>query len=146
MQPRMPFGGKPLPEHQIQLMKRWIAEGAKDDSPAGGADTAARKQTVYHAAPLVTAIAFSPGGEQLAVSGYHEIILLSADGVLQARLQGLSMRISSLAYSPDGTTLAAVGGDPARMGELQIWNVKDRKLLHSAVASNDTFFGGSFRT
>lgn len=143
-QPRMPFGGKPLPDDQIQLMKRWIAEGAKDDSPAGSADTAARKQTIYHEPPLVTALAFSPDGGQLAVSGYHEIILLSAEGVLQARLPGLSMRIGSIAYSPDGTILAAVGGDPARMGELQIWNVKERKLLHSAVASNDTFFGVSF--
>ena len=143
-QPRMPFGGKPLPDDQIQLLKRWISEGAKDDSPAGAVDSAVRKQTVYHAPPLVTALAFSPDGGLLAVSGHNETLLLNAEGALQARLPGLSMRINSLAFSPDGTILAAVGGDPARMGELQIWNVKERKLLHSAVASNDTFFGVSF--
>ncbi len=144
MQPRMPFGGKPLPDDQIQLMKRWITEGAKDDSPAGASETAARKQTVYYAPPLVTALVFSPGGDQIAVSGHHEILLMSTEGALQARLPGLSMKISSLAYSPDGTLLAAVGGNPASMGELQIWKVKERKLLHSVVASKDTFLGVSF--
>ena len=143
-QPRMPFGGKPLSEDQIQLMKRWIADGAKDDSPSGVSDLAVRKQTVYHQPPLVTALAFSPDGALLAVSGHHETLLLNTEGALQARLPGLSMRINSLAFSPDGTILAAVGGDPARMGELQIWNVKERKQLHSVVASNDTFFGVSF--
>ena len=143
-QPRMPFGGKPLPDDQIQLVKRWITEGARDDSPAGATVTAARKQTVYRQPPLVTALAFSPDGGLLAVSGHHETLLLNPDGALQARLPGLSMRINSLAFSPDGTLLAAVGGDPARMGELQIWNVRDRKQLHSVVGSNDTFFGVSF--
>ena len=33
--PQMPFGGKPLPDDQIELFRRWIREGAKDDSPAG---------------------------------------------------------------------------------------------------------------
>lgn len=144
MKPRMPFGGKPLPDDQIQLVKRWIVEGAKDDSPAGSSGSAVRKQTVYYQAPVVTALAFSPDGGLLAVSGHNETLLLNSEGRLQARLPGLSMRINSLAFSPDGTVLAAVGGDPARMGELQIWNVKERKLLHSAVASNDTFFGVSF--
>jgi WD40 repeat protein len=144
LQPRMPFGGKPLPDDQIQLMKRWIVEGAKDDSPAGVAGTAVRKPTVYFQPPMVTALAFSPDGSLLAVSGHHETLLLNPEGILQARLPGLSMRINSLAFSPDGTLLAAVGGDPASMGELQIWNVKERKPLHSVVASNDTFFGVSF--
>src|SRR6266498_481685 len=32
--PQMPFGGKPLPDDQIELFRRWIREGANDDSPA----------------------------------------------------------------------------------------------------------------
>src|SRR5215472_7581469 len=30
--PQMPFGGKPLPDEQIDLIRRWIREGAKNDS------------------------------------------------------------------------------------------------------------------
>jgi mono/diheme cytochrome c family protein len=30
----MPKGKPPLPEHEVELIRRWIAEGAKDDTPA----------------------------------------------------------------------------------------------------------------
>jgi hypothetical protein len=47
----MPFGGKPLPDDQIELFRRWIREGAKDDSPAGAAiESLFQGQTVYRAA------------------------------------------------------------------------------------------------
>jgi hypothetical protein len=75
--PQMPFNGKPLASDQIDVIRRWIAEGAKDDSPAetAAAGPARAKQAVYTAPPLVTAIAFSPDGRTLAVSGYHEFLL-----------------------------------------------------------------------
>jgi len=48
----MPFGGKPLPDDQIELFRRWIREGAKDDSPAGAIETPVSSgPTVYHAPP-----------------------------------------------------------------------------------------------
>src|ERR1043166_5981104 len=34
--PQMPFGGKPLPDDQIDLIRRWIREGAKNDSTSDG--------------------------------------------------------------------------------------------------------------
>jgi WD40 repeat protein len=141
-QPSMPFGMKPLPAEQIDLFRRWIAAGAKDDTPSE--ILTARKETVYSAPPLVTALAFSPDGKLLAVSGYHEILLHEYGGKLLARLPGASMRIHSIAFSPDGKTLAAVGGDPAQRGELQIWDVASRRQTHSSFGSTDTFFGLSF--
>jgi WD40 repeat protein len=89
-------------------------------------------------------MAISPDGETLAVSGYREILLHKSTGGLVARLPGLSERIHSLAFSPDGKTLAAVGGNPARFGELQIWDVATQKQKHSVVLTNDTLFGASF--
>src|SRR5438132_8989728 len=144
--PQMPFGGKPLPDDQIELFRRWIREGAKDDSPADAAPEApvSTGPTVYHAAPVITAVAISPDGKWLAVSGYREILLREYGGKLAARLPGLSDRIHTILFSPDGKTLAAVGGSPARFGEVQIWDLVTRKQKHSILVSNDTLFGASF--
>ncbi len=143
--PQMPFGGRPLPDEQIELLRRWIREGARNDAPTeeAAAPTAPGKPTVYHAPPLITALAFSPDGRTMAVSGYHEVLLTDLEGRLQARLPGLAMRIHSLAFSPDGATLVAVGGDPGRFGEVQVWDVAARKQRLSQVVTNDTLFGGS---
>jgi WD40 repeat protein len=143
--PQMPFGGKPLPDDQIELFRRWIREGAKDDSPAGAPEApVSTGPTVYHAPPVITAVAVSPDGKWLAVSGYREILLRQYDGDLAARLPGLSDRIHTILFSPDGATLAAVGGSPARFGEVQIWDLASRKQKHSILVSNDTLFGASF--
>jgi len=143
--PQMPFGGKPLPEDQIELFRRWIREGAKDDSPADAQEApVSTGPTVYHAPPVITAVAVSPDGKWLAVSGYREILLRQYAGDLAARLPGLSDRIHTILFSPDGATLAAVGGSPARFGEVQIWDLATRKQKHSILVSNDTLFGASF--
>jgi WD40 repeat protein len=63
---------------------------------------------------------------------------------LQSRLIGRAQRIESLAFSPDGTLLGAVGGTPALFGEVQLWNVGEGKLVQSITISHDTLFGASF--
>lgn len=143
----MPKNGSPLTSAQVALVEAWIKEGAKDDTPASAKAKAidADHPPVYSAPPVVTSLAFSPNGKQLAVTGYHEVLLYSADGKeLQARLVGLSERVQSLAYSPDGKLLAACGGDPGRFGELQVWDVERKKLKVSAPVTFDTLYGLSW--
>ena len=143
MEPRMPMGGK-LTDEQINLFRQWIREGGLDDSAAVPESATPAAPAVYRTAPLVTAFAISPDGSMIAVSGYREILLTSLpDGKSIARLPGRSMRLHSLSFTPDGKTLAAVGGDPAQSGEVQIWDVDARKIRHSIVTSTDTLFGGS---
>jgi hypothetical protein len=141
--PRMPFGGKPLSEEQVDLFRRWIREGAKDDGAGETAAAQALKPVVYRTAPVLTALAWAPDGKTLAVAGYREIFLIDAGGKLLARLPGISPRIHSLSFRSDGGVLAAVGGEPARFGEVQIWDVAARRQRHSVVVGNDTLFGGS---
>ena len=145
VQPRMPLGQPPLPDDQIDLVRRWIAAGAADDTPAEARDTvAAGKPPVYHLPPVITALAWSPDGSTLAVSGYREVLLHLADGSgIVARLAGISDRIQSLVFSADGATLVAAGGTPARFGEVEIWDAAAKKLLRSVTVSTDTIFGAS---
>lgn len=139
----MPPKKAPLVEKEIALIRRWISEGAGDDTPANARqryDT--EHPPVYHRSPLITSIDLSPDGSILAVAGFHEVLLWKADGTeMLARLIGLSERVQTVRFSPDGKRLAACGGRPAQMGEIQIWDVEKRTLTLSIPFGFDTVYG-----
>jgi len=141
--PDMPKDGDPLKKEQVSLIERWISQGAKDDTPAAG--TTVVQTPVYAVPPVISAMAFSPDGSILAVSGYHEILLHKADGsAIIARLIGESPRIEALAFSSDGKQLAACGGSPAEFGQVQIWDVATRRATKTFDISTDELYGISF--
>jgi mono/diheme cytochrome c family protein len=145
-EPAMPDKGEPLTPDEVATLSRWIRQGAKDDSPAGAvahsgapaaagaigaASTAAAPPgppppaaaPVYHVAPVITAIAWSPDGKHLAVAGSHEVLIHQADGGgLVRRVPSGSPRTTSLLYSPDGRYLIAGGGAPGQFGQVQVWD------------------------
>ncbi len=139
----MPKGKPPLAEHEIELVRRWIAEGAKDDTPANAKQRYdADHPPVYTHPPVITSMDYSTDGSLIAVAGFHEVLLHKADGSgIAGRLIGLSERIQSVRFSPDGKQLAVAGGQPARMGEIQIWDVEKRKLIVSVPVGYDTASG-----
>jgi WD40 repeat protein len=143
--PRMPLKADPLKKIQVELITRWIAEGAKDDTPMALQDNiSAEHPPVYTNAPVITALAYSPDSKLLAVSGFREVLVHQADGSgLVKRLVGRSQRIESLAFSADGKILAAVGGTPSLFGEVQFWNTADWTERSASFAS-DVMYGGSF--
>ncbi len=142
----MPKGKAPLAAGDIALITQWIQEGAKDDTPANAVERYTKDNPpVYTRPPVITSIDFSPDGKWLAIAGFHEVLLHHADGSgLAARLIGLSERIESVAFSPDGKQLAVTGGLPARMGEVQVWDVEKRELTLSAPVTYDTVYGASW--
>ena len=142
----MPQGKKPLADVEIALIRQWIEEGARDDTPPDSTPPIdADHPPIYSGPPVITSLDWSPDGTILAVAGFHEVLLQKADGNgLVARLVGMSERIESVRFSPDGTKLAVTGGRPGRMGEVQIWNVADRTLLASIPVTNDSVFGASW--
>ena len=141
----MPKEGDPLTAPEIALIEKWIKAGAPDDTPANANSFKLAEPPTYTAAPVITALAFSPDGKVLAVSGYHEVILHSPTGSnIIARLLGESPRIESLAYSPDGKMLGVAGSAPARFGEIQIWDTATNGLLKSYKISIDSVYGLSF--
>jgi WD40 repeat protein/mono/diheme cytochrome c family protein len=146
-QAEMPQKGDPLKPAQVEVIARWIKEGAKDDTPMSARTTLvdANHPPVYHAPPVVTSLAYSPDGTLLAVTGYHEILLHKSDGSgLAGRLVGMSERVQAIAFSPDGKLLAAAAGAPGRWGEVQVWDVDKRELRLSAPLTFDTLYGVSW--
>ncbi|HEY7119012.1 MAG TPA: c-type cytochrome domain-containing protein, partial [Tepidisphaeraceae bacterium] len=156
--PEMPNKGDPLSKAEIGTIARWIKEGAKNDSvaiaalPSGAmpGPQPLAAPPVYGVPPVITALAYSPDGHTLAVSGYYEVVLHKADpatfasGGIAGRLVGGSPRILSLAYSADGHRLAVAGGAPSQFGNVQVWDVDGRKLAGNYKVSTDTTFGINF--
>ena len=143
----MPKAREVLTASQFKKINDWIFQGAADDTPASASAPLVDQEhpPTYKQLPVITGLSFSPDSQLLAISGYHEVLLHKADGSgLVARLVGLSERIESLAFSPDGKWLAVSGGDPARFGEVQIWNVEKQKLKLSIPVSYDTVYGVSW--
>ena len=142
----MPPNAKPLSSVEIELIRRWIAQGATNDAPPSTKVNYSRDNPpVYALPPVVTSLDFTPDGKFLAVAGFNEVLLHNADGSgIADRLVGLSERIESVRFSPDGKRLAVTGGQPGRLGEVQVWDVDKRELLLSHSVTYDTVYGASW--
>ena len=137
---------KPLSEVEVELITKWIKQGAKDDSPEElGPRFSADNPPIYTGPPSLPSIDVSPDGKLIAVAGLHEVVLLDAEsGESKSRLIGLSPRINSVRFSPDGKTLVAAGGTPAVSGELQLWDVESSALKLSIPVTYDTITGAAW--
>ena len=145
IEPAMPMRSEPLAEAAIAAISDWIAAGAADDTPDEVRLDVATGPIVYRQPPVITAVAYSADGEWLAVSGNREVLLhrrskVGSGDSLEARFSSVSERIQGLAFLKNGR-LVATGGTPARFGEIQIWDVDDRKLRVSTTVCYDTLFG-----
>ncbi len=133
----------PLNPSEIELIRRWINEGAVSDlvAPAEPHYTP-NNPPEYAGPPTIPSIDLSPDEKTLAIAGLYEVILLDTEsGKNRSRLVGTSPRINSVAFSHDGARLAAAGGTPGENGELQVWNVESGKLELSKMITFDTLTG-----
>jgi len=150
---RMPQKGDPLPAPQIELFKRWIAEGAKFDGPnakASLADLAPKTEApaapaAYNRPVPITAIEWMKDGRTLVASGYREVVLWDADtGKMVKRIGGMPERVLSLSLHPEGKLLAVAGGIPGRSGERLIVNLDDGKVVKRLPGTKDTVLAVAF--
>ena len=123
---RMPQDADPLPAAQVELIRKWIEQGAKYDGTdpsvplaSLGSSDDGPAPAVYTRRVPITALAYSPDGKRLAASGHHEVTLWDAqDGKLLGRIGHLPERICSIAWSSDAKHLAVAGGTPGLSGEI----------------------------
>lgn len=143
---RMPKDSDPLPKQQIALIKRWIASGAKFDGnskqqPLSELMPQAKHPeppSVYRAALPITAVAFHPSGNEVAVSGYHEVTVWNPeDGKLLRRIPNLPERTYGLAYHQDGQRLAVASGTPGQLGEIKLFNAETGETIHNLASMSD---------
>ena len=135
---RMPKNADPLPKAEIDLLRRWIEQGAK----SGGLDPGRRAcrrgragQPADRAGRLPDAPCRSrrsrsgPTALELAIGGYHEVTIWDpSSGKLLRRIPGLPQRTQGLAYSADGSWLAVAGGTPGESGELVLVDPSGARL------------------
>jgi len=144
-EPEMPEDGDALKPEQVAVIERWIKAGAVDDSPAPLGPKVPTALPVYKSSAPVTDLKFSPDGSMLALTGYHEVLLYKPDGSeLIGRLLGGSPRLEALTFSDDSKFLAVAGGSPAQWGEVQVWNLAEKKQVKSFRVGNDSLYGVSF--
>ena len=146
VQPRMPFGGDPLPAADIATLKAWVESGALGPAPGETAKALAPlpipdiKPQVSVVSP-VASVKFSPDGKLLAVGGYQVVRLFdSATGKPLATLSGHADYVRSIAFSPDGKMLAAAGGPPQRGGEIKIWDMQTQQPLKTLNGHKDCIY------
>jgi len=155
-EPRMPYKQEPLPKEKLEVLERWVKEGAKYDGVAPTEDwpAALRKATpivvpeAYPATVPITALAFAPDGAEVAASGYHEVTTWKvADGAQARRLGGMAERVHDIAYSPDGKWMATASGDPGQFGSVQLWIAEPGgggKLARDLLETTDSAFAVAF--
>ncbi len=150
---RMPQDADPLPADAIELIRRWIAEGAAFDGGDPQATLASIMPKLPHpAAPEtyrvpwpVTAVAFRPDGQELAIGGYHEITIWNpTDGTLLRRIGNVDERTYALAYNADGSLLAAASGTPGVSGEVRLYDPAAGSVVRELANLADTAFDVRF--
>ena len=147
---RMPQEDDSLPSAQIELFREWIAAGATLDRGEPQSTLALLIPRADHPAPPqfysrplpILAIAFTPDGQHLAVSGHHEINFWNLAGTLDYRVTNAPQRIHSISFSPSSNFFAIAGGKPGRSGEVSIY--QDRAFLTNLVQHSDALLTVTF--
>lgn len=85
-----------------------------------------------------TAVAFHPDGQHVAADRNRTNLVLwkVSDGTAVWETSGNKSEIESVAFSPDGTMVAAAGGFRGTDVNIRVIRVSDGRLLHSLSTSN----------
>lgn len=113
---------KPKPA-EIDVLKNWIAAGAKRPSGSAAESVALVTPKVKLLAPAklpVNAVALSPNGKLLAIARQGQVELESTGERRTVRLlNDIRGSVNSVTFSQDGKLLVAAAGEPGLFGEVR---------------------------
>lgn len=151
---RMPAERESLSAQQIDLVSRWLAEGARFDGEDANQKLAFLIPPARHVDPPdsyskpvpITAVAFALDGQQVLVGGYHEVTVWDVSAAtLARRIKNIGQRVFSIAFSSDGATLAIACGEPGRSGEVRLIDFSSGKVKGVTARSTDVILDVAFR-
>jgi hypothetical protein len=171
---RMPPDEEPLDEKSRETIRRWIDDGAPRGEAVVVAKKSEAKRPARRAVrsldvsialpppeskggptqirlkvgplPTVSSLALSADGSILAVGTYGQVTLWDlARREPVAVLDDLPGPVLAVTFSPDGTTLAAGAGLPARSGEIRLYAMPGARPLRTLEGHRDVVAGLAFR-
>lgn len=158
LEPVMPENGALL-EEEIDILRDWIERGAKPwvgslaEINIGRLPVIPPDKEVH---PAITSVSYSSHGQWLAIGSEESVRLLDiSDGKMYRKFEDIEGAVRSLVFSADDRHLIAVGGRPARYGEVRIWaidsgEVRDIRAHDDAIyavavhPNNKTFATGGY--
>jgi WD40 repeat protein len=106
---------------EVALLRAWVAAGAKDDTGTTG--VALPEVRPHELKPVpVAALAYHPGAKPLAAGGQNEVILIDpTTGGVTGRLHGQDGKVTALAFSRTGDSLAVASAAPGASGVVRVY-------------------------
>ena len=145
--PVMPPKGKPAPSAaEIELLRGWIEAGAKGPAGVEPDRTQLRTPKIAAAKGLkpITATAWSPDGQWIAVGRFGEIeILKAADKTSSTKLGNIAGKVNALEFSQDGKWLVAATGITGLHGTAVVYSTADGKILKEFAGHRDTLYAAT---
>ncbi|MGV3660840.1 MAG: c-type cytochrome domain-containing protein [Prosthecobacter sp.] len=126
-----------LKPEEIALIKAWIDSGAK--GPLIAETKPMPKEVITQkimptVAPKrsIQAVAFSSKAQFIAIGRYAEVELINPVTRASVRkLTGFKGKVNAVAFSPDGATVYAAGGEAGIVGVVKSWKTADGTALQS---------------
>ena len=146
-----PDAGEPLSKKEIDLIRKWIEQGANYGSWEGNqpqyeppnTDTDAYRPTVKSP---ITSLVFSPDGKSVVACSQAGLHVYDFPTLNRQRMIEVGARnIHDLAFSPGGDQLAVGGGNPATEGIIEIFSWPEGKSLRVLREHRDSVMAVAWR-
>lgn len=144
--PKMPPKDQPAPTAaEIELLKVWIDGGAKGPSGVEPERTKAITPKIKPAkvSKAVTAVAWSPKEDVLAIARFGEVELQSHAGQTLRKVTDVAGKVNSVEFSSDGALLIVASGYEGVVGQAALFNVADGALVKKLSGHRDTIYSAT---